>query len=195
MTEPFVHPTADVEDGASIGDGTSVWHHGHVRAGAKVGEECVIGKGVYVGSGVTVGNRCKIQNGAMLFEGSTLEDGVFIGPGVTLANDRFPRAVMPDGALKGTQDWTLGHVIVEEGASIGAGAVVVPDARVGRWAMVGAGAIVTGDVAPHELVAGNPARHAGYVCACGRRLAREGSSDTWRCGACDRTVELPGAHA
>jgi UDP-2-acetamido-3-amino-2,3-dideoxy-glucuronate N-acetyltransferase len=195
MSAAFVHDTAVVEDGASVGAGTSVWHHAHVRAGAAVGEECVIGKGAYVGAGVAVGNRCKIQNGAMVFEGAVLGDGVFVGPGAQLANDRFPRAVTPEGTLKGAGDWTRGHVTVEDGASIGAGAIIVPDARIGLWAMVGAGAVVTRDVAAHELVAGNPARHAGYVCACGRRLTQETSPGVWRCGVCGRTVDLSGALA
>jgi UDP-2-acetamido-3-amino-2,3-dideoxy-glucuronate N-acetyltransferase len=190
LKDTAIHPTAVVEDGASIGAGSRVWHHAHVRGGATIGTECVVGKSAYIGAAVAVGNRCKIQNNAMLFEGSTLADGVFVGPGAQLANDRFPRAVTPDGALKGSEDWTLGHVTVEEGASIGAGAIVIPDARIGAWAMVGAGAVVTRDVAPHELVAGNPARHVGFVCTCGRRLAREGATSTWRCGECGRTFDL-----
>ena len=195
MSAASFHDTAVVEDGASVGDGTTVWHHAHIRAGAIVGGECVIGKGVYIGAGVVVGNRCKIQNGAMVFEGAVLGDGVFVGPGAQLANDRFPRAVTPEGTLKGAGDWTLGHVRVEDGASIGAGAIVVPDTVVGRWAMIGAGAVVTRDVAAHSLVAGNPARHVGYVCSCGRRLGQETSSGAWRCGACGRTFDLTGARA
>lgn len=191
MSDPSIHPTAVVEDGASLGERTAVWHHAHVRAGAKIGAECVIGKGVYIGAGVTIGDRCKIQNGAMVFEGAVVEDGVFVGPGAQLANDRFPRALTPEGALKGPDDWRLGHVTVERGASIGAGAIIVPDARIGAWAMVGAGAVVARDVAAHELVTGNPARHAGYVCSCGRRLERDGA--TWRCTSCGRTFDLDGA--
>jgi acetyltransferase-like isoleucine patch superfamily enzyme len=195
MSDTFVHPSALVEDGASVGPGSSVWHHAHIREGAKIGGACTVGKGVYVGAGVAVGDRCKIQNHAMLFEGSSVADGVFIGPGAQLANDRYPRAVTPDGEPKGAKDWTLGHVRVEGGASIGAGAIVVPDATVGSWAMVGAGSVVTRDVAPHELVAGNPARHVGYVCSCGRRLAHSGDGDTWRCEICARTFELPEARS
>lgn len=191
LSAAAIDPTAVVEDGASIGAGSHVWHLAHVRAGATIGGECVIGKGAYIGAGVALGDRCKIQNNAMIFEGATLADGVFVGPGAQLANDRFPRAVTPQGTLKGSADWTLGHVTVDEGATIGAGAIVIPDARIGSWAMVGAGAVVTGDVSAHELVAGNPARHVGYVCACGRRLAREGETATWRCGECGRTFDLP----
>jgi len=194
MSAPFVHPSAVVEDGASIGDGSAVWHQAHVRAGASIGERCTVGKGVYVGAGVTVGDRCKIQNHAMLFEGSSVAAGVFVGPGAQLANDRYPRAITPEGEPKSAADWTLGHVRVEEGASIGAGAIVVPDARIGGWSMVGAGSVVTRDVAPHELVAGNPARHVGYVCSCGRRLARS-EGLVWKCDDCGRTFSLEGGEA
>ena len=193
MNDAFVHPSATVDDGASIGAGTSVWHNAHVRSAARIGEGCTLGNGVYIGTGVTVGDHCKIQNRAMLFEGSSVADGVFVGPGAQLANDRFPRAVTPEGVLKGADDWTVGSVHVEGGASIGAAAVIVPDTRIGRWAMVGAGAVVTRDVAPHELVVGNPARHAGYVCMCGRRLAP--AADAWQCTVCGRTVRLGGGNA
>lgn len=189
MSDPFVHPTASVEDGATLGEGTSVWHQAQVRRGASVGAECIVGKGVYIGAGVTVGNRVKIQNYALVFEGATVEDGVFIGPAAILANDRFPRAVAPDGRLKSAEDWHLGNVHVEQGASIGAGAVIVPNARIGSWATVGSGAVVTRDVGSHQLVVGNPARAIGYVCPCGFRLIAEG--DAWRCPECDRTFVLP----
>jgi len=193
VSETFVHPTAIVEDGATVGAGSSVWHQAHVRSGARLGEHCIVGKGVYVGAGVLVGDRCKVQNHALLFEGSAIGNGVFVGPGAQLANDRYPRAVTPDGDLKGASDWELGHVRVADGASIGAGAIVVPDASVGEWAMVGAGSVVTRDVAPHELVAGNPARHIGYVCSCGRRLTHSGDGDAWTCKECGRSFVLPGA--
>ncbi|MGZ4140545.1 MAG: acyltransferase [Actinomycetota bacterium] len=193
MADVFVHETAVVEKGAVVGPGSSVWHHAQIRSNAQVGSECVIGKGVYIGAGVRVGDRCKIQNYALVFEGAEVADGVFIGPGAQLANDRFPRAITPDGVLKGSEDWTLGRVRVDEGASIGAGAIVVPDARVGRWSMVGSGSVVTKDVAPHELVVGNPARAIGYVCMCGHRLAHVGTS--WLCKTCGRSYDLPGLEA
>jgi UDP-2-acetamido-3-amino-2,3-dideoxy-glucuronate N-acetyltransferase len=187
--EPFVHQTATVEEGATVGEGSTVWHHAHVRADAHVGSDCIVGKGVYIGAGVRVGDRCKIQNYAMIFEGAEVGNGVFIGPGALLANDRYPRAVTPDGELKAAEDWTLGHVVVEDGASIGAGAIVVPDARIGRWAMVGAGALVTKDVPEHQLVAGNPARAIGYVCRCGHRLSE--TKGKWHCSNCGRDYDLP----
>lgn len=189
MSEPYVHPTATVEAGATLGAGTSIWHHAQVRAGAHVGANCVVGKGVYIGADVHVGDRCKIQNYALVFEGASVADGVFIGPAAVLANDRFPRAITPEGQLKGAHDWALGRVVVEEGAAIGAGAIVVPDARIGRWSMIGSGSVVTADVEPHQLVVGNPARAIGWVCMCGRRLSPAGSE--WVCSACGRSYRLP----
>jgi serine acetyltransferase len=187
----MIHPTAEVSADARIGERTRVWHQAQVREGAVVGADCTLGKGVYVDKGVTIGDRVKLQNGAQVFHGSQLEDGVFIGPGAILANDRFPRAVNPDGSLRDDSDWPEGRVIVREGASIGAGAVIVPDATIGRWAMVGAGAVVVSDVPDHALVTGNPARRTGWACRCGRRLRRSG--DDWTCPACAQSYRFDSA--
>src|SRR5438094_9576851 len=102
-----VHPSAEVSAEADVGAGTAVWHEAQVREGARIGRECVLGKGVYVDVGVIVGDRCKIENRASLFHGVTLEDAVFIGPHAVFANDRFPRATNPDGSLKSDDDWTV----------------------------------------------------------------------------------------
>lgn len=189
----MIHPSADVSPDARLGAGTRVWHEAQVREGASIGAECTIGKGVYIDRDVVVGDRVKIQNRASLYRGVTIEDGVFVGPHVSFTNDRYPRAVDPDGALRTDEDWEVVPTVVREGASIGAGAVVVAGVTVGRWALVGAGAVVTRDVPDHALVAGNPARVAGYVCRCGRRLA--GEAVTWRCAACGLTFELEPAGA
>lgn len=178
-----IHPTAVVEDGAVIGEGTSVWHHAQVRSGAVVGADCMIGKNVYIGAGVRIGDRCKIQNNALVYEGAEVGDGVFIGPGAIVANDRRPRAIDPDGRLKTAEDWTLARARIERGAAIGAGAILVPPLTIGAWAMVAAGAVVARDVEAHRLVAGNPARPAGWVCACGER-GEMGE----KCGVCGRIV-------
>ena len=187
----MIHPTADVSPEARIGSGTKVWHQAQVREGAIVGEDCTLGKGVYVDKQVRIGNRVKLQNGVQVFHGVTLEDGVFVGPHAILANDRYPRSVTPDGRLKSDTDWPEGRVVVRYGASIGAGAVIVPDATIGRWAMVGAGAVVVGDVRDHALVTGNPARQTGWVCKCGRRLRRSG--EEWTCGACAESYHFKAA--
>jgi UDP-2-acetamido-3-amino-2,3-dideoxy-glucuronate N-acetyltransferase len=168
-----IHQTAEVSDQAQIGEGTKIWHHAQIREGARVGSDCIIGKDVYVDREVLIGDKVKIQNGASIYHGVTLEDGVFIGPGACLTNDKYPRAITPLGDLKGDDDWQVGSITVKRGASVGAGAVILPGVTVGRFSMVGAGAIVTRDVPDHGLVRGNPAELVGYVCACGRLLTEE----------------------
>ena len=169
---------ARVEDGATIGTGTYVWHQAQVRQGAAIGQDCVIGSGAFIDAGVTIGDKCKIQNAAQVFAPARLEDGVFIGPGAILTNDRAPRAVNEAGEPKSTADWNAEPVVVKEGASIGAGAAVVAGVTIGRWAMVAAGAVVARDVLDHELVAGVPATNLGWVARNGDRLNRHG--ETWR---------------
>ena len=139
-----------------------------------------MGTNVYIGAGVIVGSRCKIQNGAQIFEGSTLGDGVFVGPGAILTNDRIPRAITPDGHLKRSSDWDLSAVTVDDGVSIGAGAIVVCGCRLGAWSVVGAGAVVTRSLGPFELVVGVPARRLGWMCRCGSRIEPPCSCPTCR---------------
>lgn len=165
----FIHETARVADGATVGDGTKIWNEAQVRDQARIGRECVVGKGAYVGEGVVVGDRCKLENRVSLFEGATLENGVFVGPHVAFLNDKRPRAVTPDGRLKGPSDWTISPTLAREGAAVGGNAVILPGVTVGRWAMVGSGAVVTKDVPDFALVLGNPARVIGYVCRCGEK--------------------------
>ncbi len=175
-----IHSTAEVSPQARIGQGTKIWHQVQIREGARIGESCILGKGVYVDSGVDIGNRVKIQNGASIYRGVTIEDGVFIGPHACLTNDRLPRAITPEGQLKKDADWEVGRICIQYGASIGAGAIVLPGVTVGRFALVGAGAVVTKDVAPHGLVVGNPARLVGFVCMCGHRLTESSETQTLR---------------
>ena len=170
----MIHPSADVAADATIGPGTRIWHRAQVREGAVIGADCIVGKDVYIDHRVRIGDRVKIQNGALVYHGVTVEDGVFIGPGAILTNDRFPRAITAEGGLAGAGDWELSPIVLRYGASIGAGAIVVAGVEVGRFATVGAGAVVTRSVVDHALVAGNPARRIGWVCACGWRLAADG---------------------
>jgi UDP-2-acetamido-3-amino-2,3-dideoxy-glucuronate N-acetyltransferase len=165
-----VHPSAELEDGVTVGTGSAIWQRAQVRTGARIGNECVIGRDVFIDVGVEIGNRVKIQNGALLYNGVTVADGVFIGPGVILTNDRYPRAITPDGALASAADWQVSPIRLDFGCSIGAGAIVVAGCDVGTFAMVGAGAVVTRTVPGHALVAGSPAKRIGWVCACGDRL-------------------------
>jgi len=158
-----------VEPGVVVGDGTRVWAHAQVRVGARVGRNVVIGRNAFVDVDVIVGDNVKIQNNASLFEGVELEDGVFVGPHVIFTNDRVPRAITPNGALKDRNQWTLGTTRVRFGAAIGAGSVIVTGLTIGRWAMVGAGAVVTRNVPDHALVIGSPASIVGWVSAAGVR--------------------------
>lgn len=163
--------SADVDGRATIGDGSSVWHLAQVREDARIGSNCVIGRGAYIGTGVQLGDNCKVQNYALVYEPARLGDGVFIGPGVVLTNDTYPRAVAPDGSLKSAADWKAVGVTIGNGASVGARSVCVAPVRIGEWALVAAGSVVTRDVPAHALVAGVPARRVGWVGRDGTRLA------------------------
>lgn len=179
MDGSAVAATADVDGCAIIGAGTRIWHLAQVRENAEIGSDCIIGRGAYVGPGVVIGNKVKLQNYALVYEPARLENGVFIGPAAVLANDMFPRSADVSGELKRAEDWHAQGVVVREGASIGARAVVVPGCVIGRYALVAAGAVVTRNVPDFSLVVGVPARPAGWVGRSGRRLTDEGSG-WWR---------------
>lgn len=166
-----IHPTVDISPNATIGMECQIWHYTQIREGAFIGDQCIIGRDVYIDTHVRIGNRVKIQNSALIYCGAVIEDGVFIGPRACLTNDRYPRAITPCGKLKTQMDWRQGTIYVRYGASIGAGAVILTNVTIGRFAMVGAGAVVTHNVPDHALVLGIPARVAGYVCACGYQVA------------------------
>ncbi|MFI6811585.1 acyltransferase [Nonomuraea sp. NPDC050328] len=171
---------AQISAEARLGEGVRVWDLAQIREGAVLGDGCVVGRGAYVGAGVRIGRNVKIQNHALVYEPAELGDGVFIGPAVVLTNDHNPRAVAPDGRLKGGDDWIQVGVSIAEGASIGARAVCVAPVRIGRWAMVAAGAVVTRDVPDYALVAGVPAKRIGWVGRHGTRLVEQ-EDGTWLC--------------
>jgi UDP-2-acetamido-3-amino-2,3-dideoxy-glucuronate N-acetyltransferase len=149
VAAPYVHPQALVETD-DIGPDTRVWAFAHVMAGARVGVGCNICDHTYIEGGVLVGDRVTIKSGVYLWEGMVVEDDVFLGPQATFTNDRFPRSRQ--------QDWTREGIVIRQGATVGAGAVVLPGVTIGERAMVGAGSVVTRDVEPDTLVVGNPAR-------------------------------------
>ncbi len=190
----YIHSTADVSDQAEIGTGTKIWHQAQVREGAVIGRDCILGKGSYVDKDVRIGDACKLQNGVFVFHGFNLETGVFLGPGAMLLNDKHPRAVNPDGSPKSEADWEVSEGVVEYGAAVGGGAVVLPGVRIGRMALVGSGAVVTRDVPERGIVAGNPARLRGFACDCGRPMTRvraSSSSAVYRCPHDGGTYEVP----
>jgi len=169
--------TAIVEPGAQVGNGTRIWHHSHVRAGASIGENTSLGKNVYVDTDVVIGSRVKVQNNVSVYRGVTLADDVFVGPSSVFTNDRYPRAT--------SSQWHVIPTLVQRGASIGANATIVCGVTLGEWSAIAAGAVVTHDVAPHQLVMGSPARPAGWVCQCGRIVSRESTPPpTFDCGDC-----------
>ncbi len=172
--------TAIVESGATIGRGTRLWEHVQVRAGAVVGEHCNLGKNVYIDADVHIGDRVKIQNNVSVYRGVALGDDVFLGPSCVFTNDLYPRA--------GNVDWDVVETSVADGASIGANATIVCGNSLGSWCVVGAGSVVTHDVEAHQLVLGNPARHAGWVCRCGRVVTRSSERpETFECAICRAT--------
>lgn len=160
----FAHPTAVVDEGAVVGDGTKVWHFSHVSAGATVGRSCTLGQNVFLAPGVVLGDGCKVQNNVSVYAGVTCAADVFLGPSMVFTNVLTPRAhVDRRGAFAKTP--------VGRGATVGANATVVCGHAIGAYAMVGAGAVVTAEVPEHALVVGVPARQIGWVSKAGERLA------------------------
>ncbi|NLE45704.1 MAG: N-acetyltransferase [Chloroflexi bacterium] len=190
-----IHPTADVSEEAEIGEGTSIWHQAQIREGTHIGRDCVIGKGVYIDMGVRVGDCVKIQNYTSVYHGVTIHDGVFVGPHVCFTNDKRPRAINPDGTLKGDDDWTVSETHVLRGASIGAHSVVVCGTTIGQWAMVGSGSVVTRNVPDYGLAWGNPARLRGFVCPCGEWMQETSYKEVERvrmkCPECGIEIAVP----
>ena len=160
-----VHPTAVVDDGVNIGEGTKIWHFSHVQSGSKIGKKCVLGQNVNVGNNVTIGNYVKIQNNVSVYEGVTLEDYTFCGPSMVFTNIIDPRSKYPQ---VGAQYYR--KTLVKEGASLGANSTIVCGHTIGRFAFVGAGAVVTKDIPDFALVVGNPARIVGWISEAGKRL-------------------------
>jgi len=159
----MIHPSAIVDAGAVIGEGSRIWHFTHVCAGARIGSGCSLGQGVFVGNDVTIGANVKIQNNVSVYDAVTLEDDVFCGPSAVFTNVHNPRSAVP---RKNEYRRTL----VRRGATLGANCTVVCGVTIGRHAFVGAGAVVTRDVPEHALVVGVPARHVGWMSRHGERL-------------------------
>lgn len=159
----YIHPTAIIDEGCSIGAGSRIWHFSHLMSGAVVGKNCVIGQNVFVASGVVLGDNVHVQNNVSLYEGVVCEDDVFIGPSAVFTNVINPRsAVSRKAEYKKT--------IVRKGATIGANATVVCGNEIGRFAFIGAGAVITKPVPDYALMMGNPARQKGWMSENGQKL-------------------------
>ena len=159
----FIHPTAVVDEGATLGEGTKVWHFSHIMSDAMVGERCNIGQNVVISPGVILGSNVKIQNNVSLYTGVICDDDVFLGPSCVFTNVVNPRsAVNRRGQYAQTR--------VGRGASIGANATIVCGHDIGQFAFIGAGAVVTKQVPDYALVVGNPARQMGWMSEFGHKL-------------------------
>ena len=163
MTNYFSHPTALIDDGASIGNGTKIWHFSHIMPGCEIGEGCNIGQNVVISPGVRLGRNVKVQNNVSIYTGVTCEDDVFLGPSCVFTNVVNPRShvIRKDQYAK---------TRVGRGASIGANATIVCGHDIGEFAFIGAGAVVTKTVPPFALVVGNPAKQVGWMSEYGHKL-------------------------
>ena len=174
----FVHETALVDKGVTLGKNVKVWHFSHVLSGTVVGDGTNIGQNVVAGPDVTIGNGCKIQNNVSVYKGVTLEDGVFCGPSMVFTNVYNPRAF-----IRRMEE--LRPTLVKKGATLGANSTIVCGVTIGSYALVGAGSVVNRDVPDHALVVGNPAKQIGWVCECGVSLDQKGG-----CSGCGRHYDL-----
>jgi UDP-2-acetamido-3-amino-2,3-dideoxy-glucuronate N-acetyltransferase len=159
----YAHPTAVIDEGATIGEGTRIWHFSHIMPGAVIGEKCNLGQNVVVSPDVVLGRNVKVQNNVSIYTGVICEDDVFLGPSMVFTNVINPRSAI---VRKNEYRQTL----VKKGASIGANATVVCGNTIGEYALIGAGAVITKPVKPYALVVGNPARQLGWVSEYGHRL-------------------------
>lgn len=177
MADYFCHESSYVDDGASVGEGTKIWHFTHVMSGARIGKGCILGQNVYVGGGAVLGDGVKVQNNVSLYDEVVLEDDVFCGPSCVFTNVINPRSFVERKS-------EYMRTVVKRGASIGANATIVCGVTLGAYSFVGAGAVVTRDIEPYALVYGTPARRHGWICECGMRLP-----DSLACDACGRRYE------
>ena len=159
----FAHPTAVIDDGCIIGNGSKIWHFSHVMPQSEMGENCILGQNVLVSSHVTLGNNVKVQNNVSIYTGVVCEDDTFLGPSMVFTNVINPRSFIE-------RKDEFRTTLVKKGATIGANATVICGLTIGEYALIGAGAVVTKDVPAFALVVGNPARQIGWVSRYGHRL-------------------------
>lgn len=172
----FAHPTAVIDDGATIGEGTRIWHFCHIMPTARIGRRCNLGQNVYVDNNTAIGNGVKIQNNVSVYNGVILEDYVFCGPSMVFTN-----VINPRSEIERKDEFRT--TLVKRGATIGANATIVCGVTIGRYALIGAGAVITSDVPDYALMVGVPGRRVGWVCRCGVKL-EFGEKDEATCPAC-----------
>lgn len=159
----FVHESAIVDEGCTIGEGTKIWHFSHLMTGCSLGENCNIGQNVVISPRVVLGKNVKVQNNVSIYEGVTCDDDVFLGPSMVFTN-----VINPRSAVNRRGSYSKTHV--GKGASIGANATIVCGHDIGEFAFIGAGSVVTKTIHPFALVVGNPARQIGWMSEYGHRL-------------------------
>jgi acetyltransferase-like isoleucine patch superfamily enzyme len=194
----MIHPTALVERDVSLGSGTQVWDNVHIRHGALLGKDCIVGEKTYIAYDVKIGNFVKLNANVYICAAVTIEDYVMISAHTVFTNDKFPRAFPPDmsGLASSDPNEETLSTVVREGATIGANATIGCGIEIGRFAMVGMGAVVTKNVPNYGLVFGNPARLQGYVCACGPLLGSKdlfATSKAAKCHRCGREYMFDGS--
>ena len=176
----YQHPTAIVDEGAQIGEGSRVWHFVHVCGGARIGKGVSMGQNVFIGNKVVIGDDCKIQNNVSVYDNVTLEDGVFCGPSMVFTNVYNPRSLVE-------RKDEYRDTLVRRGATLGANCTIVCGVTVGAFAFIGAGAVVNKDVPAYALVVGVPARQVGWMSEHGEQLdlplAGEGEAQCAHTGA------------
>lgn len=159
----YQHPSAIIDEGAQIGNGTRVWHFVHVCGGAVIGENVSLGQNVFVGNRVIIGNYCKIQNNVSVYDNVILEEGVFCGPSMVFTNVYNPRSLIE-------RKDQYQNTLIKKGATLGANCTIVCGITIGKFAFIGAGAVVNKDVSDYALMVGVPAKQIGWMSEFGEQL-------------------------
>jgi UDP-2-acetamido-3-amino-2,3-dideoxy-glucuronate N-acetyltransferase len=163
MKDVSIHPTAIIDDGAQIGEGSRIWHWVHVCGGARIGQGVSLGQNVFVGNKVSIGDRCKIQNNVSVYDNVTLEEGVFCGPSMVFTNVYNPRSLIERKS-------EYRDTLVKKGATLGANCTIVCGVTIGEFAFIGAGAVINKDVKSYALMVGVPARQIGWMSEYGEQI-------------------------
>lgn len=179
------HASTIIDDGATIGANTRIWHFSHICSQAVIGEKCSLGQNVFIGNDVIIGNNVKIQNNVSVYDAVYLEDDVFCGPSMVFTNVFNPRSHV-------IRKHEYRKTLVKRGATIGANATIVCGITIGEYAFIGAGTVVNKDIKPYAMVVGVPARQIGWVCECGVRLVA--TREVAGCESCGKSYQIEDEH-